>query len=419
MRHKTHRVIVNGQEFAARHGEVLLDAALMNGIDIPYDCRSGHCGTCRVRVINGALHGQRTRDAGQACQCRVISDVAVMTEDVPAVTTTSGRITGLTRVAPDVVEVRIAFKRGLDYLPGQYFRVQFRGMPARCFSPTVPMEERGDGRTVHLHVRQLPNGRVTGALGRTILPGHKVKMIGPYGAAYFQPGRTDRLVLIAGGTGFAPIWSIADAAIRENYHRELVLIVGVRSLESLYMIPALYRLAECPNVKVVPVVETFSGGNPAISVGRPTDYLPALRPDDVIYAAGVPPMVAAVEAAAEAAGAVCHSDPFVSTPDTSESLLARAMNWLSGEAHLPSSPSVSPARETPPMPQSGAAARPLPRAVSDAIRHGDLRGAMGERAHVKAPAMTRRQYEALAAAVEHAHATSRASVRHAHGAVRR
>jgi 3-phenylpropionate/trans-cinnamate dioxygenase ferredoxin reductase subunit len=418
MRHRTHRVIVNGQEFAARHGEVLLDAALMNGVDIPYDCRSGHCGTCRVRVVNGALHGQRTRDAGQACQCRVISDVAVMTEDVPAVTTTAGRVAGLTRVAPDVVEVRIACKRGLEYLPGQYFRVQFRGMPARCFSPTVSMEERGDGRTIHLHVRQVPNGRVTGALGRTVRNGHKVKLIGPYGAAYFQPKRSNRLVLVAGGTGFAPIWSIADAAVRENYYREMVLIVGVRSLESLYMIPALYRLAECPNVKVVPVVETFSGGNPAISVGRPTDYLPSLTANDIIYAAGVPPMVAAIEAAAQAVGAVCYSDPFVSTPDTPESLLARAINWLSGETHLPSSPSVSPDRDRPPVPNGAAVARPSPRALPDTIRRGDVRGVAGERAHAPAPAITRRQYEALAAAVEHAHA-GRASLHTAHGVARR
>ena len=104
---KTHRVIVNGEQFSACRGDVLLDAALMSGVHIPHDCRSGHCGTCQVRIVAGALFGGDAREA-KACQCRVIGDVTVTVEEVPDVTTASGRVTALRSVAPDVVELCIA-----------------------------------------------------------------------------------------------------------------------------------------------------------------------------------------------------------------------------------------------------------------------------------------------------------------------
>src|SRR5262245_50528322 len=217
-----HRVIVDGEEFAARRGDVLLDAALTNGVHIPHDCRSGHCGTCQVRVLEGEVFGGGDGRAVRACRCRIIADVSIAREDVPEVTTMSGRVIGLVPLAPDVVEVAIALQRPTTHLPGQYFQVQFRGFPARCYSPTVPLDRFGDRRSIHLHVRRLPDGRVSADLGGRIGKGHRVKLKGPFGAAYLRPGLPNRLVLVAGGTGFAPIWAIADAAMREHYERELV-----------------------------------------------------------------------------------------------------------------------------------------------------------------------------------------------------
>ena len=208
---KSHLVTVNGQQFSARRGDVLLDAALISGVHIPHDCRSGHCGTCRVRIVAGAVFGGDA-DEAKACQCRVIGDVAVAVEEVPDVATVNGRVAALWPVAPDVVELCIWLQRPFEYLPGQYFQVQFSGYPARYYSPTGPMDRDGDGRSFHLHVRRVPGGRVSQVLGREIAVGHRVKLKGPFGTAYLRPGLSNPLVLVAGGTGFAPIWSIADAA---------------------------------------------------------------------------------------------------------------------------------------------------------------------------------------------------------------
>lgn len=313
---KVCRVSLNGHQFAAQCGDLLLDAALTSGVEIPFDCRSGYCGTCRVRVRAGRCFGGEGRDRGyvHACQSRVISDLDLVLEDTPDIVTRSGRVVRLTRLAPDVVEVTIDLAEPAQDLPGQYYRTAFRGFPERCYSATMPFAGRRDPRVMRFHVRMVPHGRVSSALGRQIAIGHRVKLEGPLGTAYLRPGLDERLVLVAGGTGFAPIWAIADAAMRENSQRRMVLVVGVRRLGSLYMVPALCRLARCHNVVIIPVVAEKQNVSTAVRHGQPIDYLPALSADDIVYAAGAPAMVQAVVDAAHAAGASCFADPFEAAP---------------------------------------------------------------------------------------------------------
>ena len=243
---KSHLVTVNGQKFSARRGDVLLDAALISGVHIPHDCRSGHCGTCRVRIVAGAVFGGDA-DEAKACQCRVIGDVAVAVEEVPDVATVNGRVAVLVARGARRRRRGIWLQRPFEYLPGQYFQVQFGGYPARYYSPTGPMDRDGDGRSFHLHVRRVAGGRVSQALGREIAVGHRVKLKGPFGTAYLRPGLSNPLVLVAGGTGFAPIWSIADAAMRENPAREIALLVGAGTIELLlHHSSSVAKLASCP-----------------------------------------------------------------------------------------------------------------------------------------------------------------------------
>jgi 3-phenylpropionate/trans-cinnamate dioxygenase ferredoxin reductase subunit len=137
-------------------------------------------------------------------------------------------------------------------------------------------------------------------------------------------------VLIASGTGFAPMWSIAVAAITEHPQRNLLFVVAARKLRSFYMHEALCRLARFPNVTIIPIVSEPQNISPAFRSGRPTDHLPVLLPSDVIYAAGAPAMTETVARLAKAVGAKCYTDPFVSitTPAECPSLMARVVSWL-------------------------------------------------------------------------------------------
>jgi NAD(P)H-flavin reductase/ferredoxin len=317
--------VENMPEFRARHGETLLDAALRNGVDMPHDCRSGHCGTCRCNVVSGSVAGgEIARDSILACQAQVVSDLEIALEEVPPIESFRGRLISLVRLSENIVEATIEPSRPLAQLPGQYFQFRFNGFPGRCYSPTAPLEGAFDRGLLRLHIRQLRDGRVSGALGEAIRPGHKVKIEGPYGSAYLRPGLSNRLVLVASGTGFAPIWSIAHAALCEMPDRELVVIAGARTRDSLYMGKALLRLMAFPNAQVVPVVEHARSRADLIKSGTPLDHLPALGPDDIVYAAGAPAMVEAVGAAARAAGARWYADPF--SPAASEWLFS---DWAS------------------------------------------------------------------------------------------
>jgi NAD(P)H-flavin reductase/ferredoxin len=333
---RSHQITINGQSFTARSGELLLDAALSNGIDLPYDCRAGHCGTCCVRVVSGNVQGGEGAQPGivHACQCRISGDVVVERDEPSGVRTVDGVLSSLRALSPEVMEVGIKTDRALPYHPGQYAQVRFTGFPSRPFSITHALTGNPNSRTVWFHVRRMKDGRVTSSLGKNIKRGHRVKLSGPYGSAHFRPNLGSRMVLVATNTGFAPIWSIAVAALREDPQRSMMVIVGGGTIESLYMAPALVRLARFPNVRVIPVCSAPQRYN-NVMPGRPTDYLPHLLPDDVLYACGAPGMVDSVKALAARVGASCYADPFLpAAPSSSveDSVLTRAKGWFSGLA---------------------------------------------------------------------------------------
>jgi NAD(P)H-flavin reductase/ferredoxin len=327
------KVTINGELFSANRGDLLLDAALMHGVELPYECRAGQCGTCRVRVVAGHCLGDATDNPAvvRACQARIISDVQIVVEKVPNVEEVSGRIVDLIDVAPDIVEVCIESSHTINYIPGQYLSVRFRGFPERCYSPTALLDWPNDPDLIRFHVRRITRGRVSSELGSRVKRGHRVRMTGPFGAAYFRSNRPGRLVLVSSGTGFAPIWAIAEAAIRENPARELVLIVGARTIESFYMIPALCRLALFPRVTIIPTVVRQQKISRAVRHGEPIKYLPVLSSDDIVYVAGAPALVQAVFRVAQASGAPCFADPFLPAIDNTNgdtTLITRAAAWL-------------------------------------------------------------------------------------------
>ena len=333
------KVTVNDESYLANCGELLLDSALMNGVDLPHDCRAGVCGACRVRLVGGKVFGGHAAgdERIHACQARIVSDLEIATEAAPDPIALPSRVARIVRLAPDVVGVDVELPKPLDYLPGQYCKLQFRGMPARSYSPTYPLEGRSDDRLLHFHVRVLPGGVVSTALGHSIRTGHRVRLTGPYGSAFFREGHPGRIVLVASGTGFAPMWSVAVAAIMERPQRELVFIVAARNIRALYMHAALCRLALFPNITIIPLVSEAQSVSHAVRKGRPTEHLPQLSSDDVVYTAGAPAMTDSVAQMAKAAGARCYTDPFVANAGLSgqAGLMTRLGGWLNQPRHDP------------------------------------------------------------------------------------
>jgi NAD(P)H-flavin reductase len=325
---KRYTVTLNGACFTAAPGDVLLDAALSAGVELPHDCRSGRCGACRVEVTEGRVLGGKTHGAGcfHACQARVFSDLAVAVEPTPPVRSIPAVVAALRPLDSDVIEVTVKAGEPFLHLPGQYCNFQFRGFPARPFSPTAPFAGHDGPDTLRLHIKKVRGGRVTSQLGQAIGAGHRLAVEGPFGAAYLRPREIGRLVLVGSGTGFAPVWAVADAALREWSGRPIVLVAGARALHRLYMAPLLARAATCPNVQAMAVVTEPQTMAPWVREGNPEDHLPALEPDDTVFVAGSPRLVDCVGALAEAAGAKVHADPFLA-PVGGDTWLADILPW--------------------------------------------------------------------------------------------
>jgi NAD(P)H-flavin reductase len=321
MMRKICKVTLNKHSFHARCGDLLLDSAIVNGVELQHDCRSGVCGACRVRLVDGKVFGgtEEGSDMIHACQARVVSDLRLVTEPVPDIVSVQAEVADLAALASDVIGVSIALPKPLGHLPGQFCKVQFRGFPERCYSPSYPLQGAPSSRLLHFHIRRFSDGMVSSALGEGIRVGHRVRVTGPLGTAYLRPNHPGRIVLVASGTGFAPMWSIAAAAMTEQPRRELMFVVAARKLQSFYMHAALCRLALFPNVTIIPVVSEPQSVSPAFRIGRPTDFLPLLSAHDVVYTSGAPVMTNEVARIARSAGATCYTDPFVPSARTGES----------------------------------------------------------------------------------------------------
>jgi len=313
------KVTLNKHSFHARCGDLLLDSAIMNGVELQHDCRSGVCGACRVRLVDGKVFGgtEEGSDMIHACQARIVSDLRLVTEAVPNTVSVQAEVADMTFLASDVIGVSLELQKPLGHLPGQFCKLLFRGFPERCYSPSYPLEGAPGRRRLHFHIRRFSDGMVSSELGEGIRVGHRVRVTGPLGTAYLRPNHPGRIVLVASGTGFAPMWSIAAAAMTEQPRRELMFVVATRKLQSFYMHAALCRLALFPNVTIIPVVAEPQNVSPAFRTGRPIDFLPPLSADDAVYTSGAPMMTNEVARIARAAGAVCYTDPF--TPNRTES----------------------------------------------------------------------------------------------------
>lgn len=317
---------VNGKTIQVPIGENLVDAAMSARVRLPHECCTGQCDTCRIKVISGNIDPQGTaeKDTVLACQATIEGDAKIEYEIVPDPISMTGAVSRIAVLSGAILEVVVAMKAPFEYLPGQYVSAKFAGFPAREYSPTAYMDGTLNTRELVFHIKRLRNGRVSSALGETIRIGHKVQITGPYGRAYLRQAN-DILVLVAGGTGFAPIWSIARAARLTQPNREMILVTGARTAEGLYMLPAINWLSDM-GVRHISVTCEQEAKRPILP-GKPLHYLPSLGPQDIVYAAGNPKLVEAVKQKAFAANAPCYTDPFYASQNK-ESFFSKVQSLI-------------------------------------------------------------------------------------------
>jgi CDP-4-dehydro-6-deoxyglucose reductase len=315
--------------------ESILDAALAAGLNLPHSCKSGHCSSCRARIVSGEVAYPNGRPLGlmaseQAaglallCQARAQGDVIVEARVIRRVTdveikTLPCRLERKVALAPDVLQIwlRLPAVESLHFQPGQYLDVLLDGGRRRSFSIASPPH---DSRLLELHVRRVAGGGFTSQLFDAMPEGTLLRIEGPIGQFVYAdaPGP---VIFIAGGTGFAPVKSMLRHALERGTARDMHFYWGARTPIDVYE-EATVRgwTRERPRLTFTPVLSEGDHEADGYTHGWVHEVVLAHHLDLTgldVYAAGPPAMIEAIRATFPARGLAperLHFDSFDYAP---------------------------------------------------------------------------------------------------------
>ena len=260
----------SGHQFSCEADETVLSAAIRAGVGLPYSCKSGACSSCKGKIVSGSVQHKPyqarslTQDeaaAGYSLLCCAVpqGDLVVQAREVAGssdypIKKMPSRVTTIEKVAPDVVvlTLQLPASERLNYRAGQYIEIMLRDNKRRSYSmASAPVE----GGPVSLHIRHMPGGLFTDQVFGSMKERDILRFEGPMGTFFLREDSDKPVVLLASGTGFAPLKAIVEHMINEQSPRPITLYWGGRRPHDLYM-DALCRqwAADLPQFTYVPVV---------------------------------------------------------------------------------------------------------------------------------------------------------------------
>ena len=308
-----HRVTLqpSGLQFEVAEGESILAAALRQGYVLPYGCKNGACGSCKGKLLEGNLdYGtyqkkaltDEEKAAGKAlfCQARPLGDVTIEARTIGAakdiqVKMLPCRVQKLDRVADDVMvlHLKLPANERLQFLAGQYIEFLLKDGSRRSFSMANAPH---DAELIQLHVRHVAGGQFTDHVFGKMKERDILRMEGPLGTFFLREDSDKPIVLVASGTGFAPIKALVEHAFEKGISRPMVLYWGGRRPKDLYMHSLADKwMQEHPGFRYVPVIsdalqeDAWTGRRGFVHRAVMEDF-PDLSAHQV-YACGVPIMV--------------------------------------------------------------------------------------------------------------------------------
>ncbi len=315
--------------FQCRPHEKILYAALQNRLTVPYECATGTCGSCRAKLVSGALnYGWRDApglkalkvDRGEflMCQCSALSDceiripsaVSVSDSDLATPDHLAGTITDFNKLTDDVMSFCITLENEVSFQAGQFALLQLPGVDgARAYSMVnyAPHTDR-----LEFVIKQYKGGKVSEWLFEKSLSSAAVTLFGPLGHAVFEPQLQRNLLLLAGGSGIAGMMAMLQQADQIGYleKHSVDLIFGVRSSQDMFYVTELKKLAATyPDtlkitIALSDVADAVGSNDIASDSAEPLDKLKIARgfvheqinsvradTDTMAFIAGPPPMV--------------------------------------------------------------------------------------------------------------------------------
>ena len=300
----------SGRQFEVARDEVMLPAAIRQGIGLPYGCKDGACGSCKSRLLEGrVIHGAHQlkalsaaeEEAGLILSCCATpqTDCVVESRQVTAadqfpVLKMPTRVMSIQRPAADVavLKLQLPANQSFQYHAGQYVEFILRDGARRSYSmASAPELAQG---VMELHIRHMPGGRFTDHVFGAMKEKEILRMEGPFGTFFLREDSPRPVVMLASGTGFAPIKALIEHMEAKGLTRPTVLYWGARQAADLYLRDwAEAAAARLPWLRFVPVLSEpdadWSGRTGFVHQAVMAD-LPDLSGHQV-YACGAPVMV--------------------------------------------------------------------------------------------------------------------------------
>jgi CDP-4-dehydro-6-deoxyglucose reductase len=260
----------SGRSFSVEPGETLLAGGIRQGVGLPYGCKDGACGSCKCKKISGTVvhgnHQDKALSAAEEAAGMVLTCCATATSDLVLesrqvslegalpVRKMPARISSMARKSPDVIQLQLQLpaSESFQYRAGQYLDVLLRDGARRSYSMANAPHT---GPALELHIRHMPGGRFTDLVFGSMKERDIVRIEGPMGSFYLREDSAKPLVLLASGTGFAPIKALIEHMQGRQITRPATLFWGGRRPHDLYMDD--WVRAQCammPTLSYVPVV---------------------------------------------------------------------------------------------------------------------------------------------------------------------
>lgn len=294
-------------------GETVLEAALRQGFAFPYSCRGGSCGSCKGRLLAGEIEypgakpialNEKDEKNHVAVFCQAVpkTDLVIEIKEIGAikdlvVKILPSRVAKMERLAPDVMRLYLKLPQTerIQFVAGQYVDILLRDGRRRSFSLANAPH---DDAFLELHVRWIDNGSFTTHVFTQMKEKDLLRIEGPLGSFFLREESTRPVILVAGGTGFAPMKAMVEHAFASGSSRKIALYWGARNLASLY----LRELAESwaaqhANFRFVPVLsepkgeDSWQGRTGFVHQAVVEDFADMSGFD--VYASGPPAMVEA------------------------------------------------------------------------------------------------------------------------------
>lgn len=313
----------SNHQFEARPSQTILEAAIAAGVNLPYGCRSGACGNCKGDIISGKIdYGEYAasgltdaeKAAGKALFCCAypLTDVVIACREIasdvipPRILPT--RVERKVQLSHDVMALflKLPSNEHLQFRAGQYIEFLLKDGKRRAFSiANAPHVDN----LLELHLRLIPGGQFTEYVFNEMPEKAILRIEAPFGSFFLREDSTKPIIMVAGGTGFAPIKGIIEHMLQHHIQRDVILYWGALSKQDLYMpeLPQAWA-AQHPHIKFIPVLsdakpeDQWTGRTGYVHQAVLDDFAATGLAEFEVYCCGAPAMVEVAHASFMQAG---------------------------------------------------------------------------------------------------------------------